>query len=200
MYVCLYILKNMSKKKKQFLAEVKQDGLQLVFATKLQNDKEVVLAAVNQCGWALEHASAELRNDKEVVLAAVNQNGWALRYASQELQNDKEVVLAAVTKHGSALENASEELQNNKEVCLVAVWQNKQSYEDLNESMHIRLIRDRLTATKLSILNANVGAEYGLPDEMVEEVCKYVCPIRRIKGSCKWQYNMDNLNLGMLYL
>ena len=32
-------------------------------------------------------------NDKEVVLAAVNQNGYSLSKASEELRNDKEVVL-----------------------------------------------------------------------------------------------------------
>ena len=36
---------------------------------KLQADKEVVLAAVTNCGRALEYASEALRFDKEVVLA-----------------------------------------------------------------------------------------------------------------------------------
>jgi hypothetical protein len=31
----------------------------------------VVLAAVGQCGWALEYASDELRNERDVVLEAV---------------------------------------------------------------------------------------------------------------------------------
>eukprot|EP00329_Picozoa_sp_Boothbay-MS584-11_P000134 1825_1 len=33
------------------------------------------MAAVQQDGWALEYASEELRNDKEVVMAAVQQDG-----------------------------------------------------------------------------------------------------------------------------
>ena len=37
----------------------------------------VVMAAVQQYGWALEHASEKLQNDREVVLAVVRQNGWA---------------------------------------------------------------------------------------------------------------------------
>lgn len=36
--------------------------------------------------------------NKEVVLEAVKEDGYALRYASEELQNDKEVVLEAVKK------------------------------------------------------------------------------------------------------
>ena len=54
-------------------------------------DREIVLAAVQEHGYALELASAELKADREVVLAAVQRNGGALRYASAELQDDDAV-------------------------------------------------------------------------------------------------------------
>ena len=47
-------------------------------------------------------AAAELQDDREVVLAAVEQNGGALQYAAAELQGDREVVLAAVSHDGDA--------------------------------------------------------------------------------------------------
>jgi len=53
----------------------------------------VVLAAVQQNGYALEYAADPLKADKEVALAAVSKNGLALRYASKP---DNEVVLVAV--------------------------------------------------------------------------------------------------------
>ena len=64
-----------------------------------EEGKEVVLAAVKQCGCALcigechslEFVSEALKRDKEVVLEAVKQSGRALRHASKELQHDKEV-------------------------------------------------------------------------------------------------------------
>lgn len=68
------------------------------------DDKEVIMTAIVQSGWALEHASNGLKNDKEVVMAAVQQNGCALLHASDELKNDREVVMAAVTNNGLALE------------------------------------------------------------------------------------------------
>ena len=83
-----------------------------------------MLAAVQQHGGALEHASAELRADREVVLAAVQQNGMALQYASAELQADREVVLAAVQQHGGALQYASAELRADRDFVLAAVKQN----------------------------------------------------------------------------
>ena len=38
-------------------------------------------------------------NDREVVLTAVNNNGYALQYASESLRNDREIVLAAVNNN-----------------------------------------------------------------------------------------------------
>ena len=58
---------------------------------KLKRDREVVLEAVKQDGYALRFASEELRGDRDVVMEAVKQNGDALQYASQELQRDTEV-------------------------------------------------------------------------------------------------------------
>ena len=50
-------------------------------------DKEIVLAAVQQDGIALEYAAEELRADKEVVLAAVIENRYAaLSFAAKELK------------------------------------------------------------------------------------------------------------------
>ena len=49
------------------------------------------------------HADESLRSDKEIVMAAVTQNGYALLYADASLKADKEVVMAAVTQNGYAL-------------------------------------------------------------------------------------------------
>jgi hypothetical protein len=64
----------------------------------------------------LKHASVELRNDKEVVLVAIGENGYALKYASKELQNNKEVVIEAVRENYLAFQFASEELQKDEDV------------------------------------------------------------------------------------
>eukprot|EP00971_Amphidinium_carterae_P109745 2174031-Amphidinium_carterae.1 len=62
-------------------------------------DRDVVLAAVQKNGYALQYATEALRDDREVVLAAVQENGWALQYATETLKSDSEVVLAAVQQH-----------------------------------------------------------------------------------------------------
>ena len=66
---------------------------------------------------ALVDASHELRADREVVLAAVAECGGALRYASKALRNDREVVLTAVAKHGYALGNARRRCATTAKSC-----------------------------------------------------------------------------------
>ena len=110
--------------RERVLAAVQQDGWALRFASaEVQADREVVLAAVRQSGWAFQFASAEPKADREVVLAAVQQFGRSLGSASTELQADREVVLAAVRQDGRALGYASAELKTDREVMLAAVRQ-----------------------------------------------------------------------------
>ncbi len=90
----------------------------------LRRDREVVLEAVKQDGYALQLSSEELRGDREVVLEAVRQNGFALQCVSGVLREDREVVLEAVKRNGNALQFASEELRGNHEVVLEVVRQN----------------------------------------------------------------------------
>ena len=52
-------------------------------------NREVVLAAVREWGYALKHAAEPLRADREVVRAAVQQSGLALMDAAAPLQADE---------------------------------------------------------------------------------------------------------------
>ena len=47
---------------------------------------------------ALNYASDELRNNREIVLASVQQDGLALQYASNELKQDLELLKIAQQK------------------------------------------------------------------------------------------------------
>ena len=51
----------------------------------------------------MRYAPAELKSDREIVLAAMAQDGWALEFAAAELKGDREFVLAAVAQSGEAL-------------------------------------------------------------------------------------------------
>ena len=71
-------------------------------SAELHTNTEVVLAAVQHSGDALELASADLQNFTQVVVAAVKKSGVARQPASADLKNNAGVVLAAVTNNGYA--------------------------------------------------------------------------------------------------
>jgi NhaP-type Na+/H+ and K+/H+ antiporter len=131
-----YLSTKLKNDKEIVLAAVQQDGKSLEDAShELKNDKEIVLAAVQQAGKSLEDASTELKNDKEIVLAAVQQDGKSLEDASHKLKNDKEVVLAAVTNDGWALRYASKKLKDDREIVLAAIQENEWALEFASDDL-----------------------------------------------------------------
>lgn len=105
----------------EWLVRVVEDPDDLAGAPKeVRADRDIVLAAVQEFGSALEHASINLKQDKEIVLAAVSTGGDALEYASAGLAADRDIVLAAASNFGAALEFASAELRRDREVALAA--------------------------------------------------------------------------------
>ena len=103
-------------------------GYSLRSASKrLQDDKDVVLAAITQdrnygtTTYNLKYASERLRNDEEIILTAVNMLGYSLQFASQRLRDDRNIVNSAVSSTGKALEFASPRLQNDREIVLTAI-------------------------------------------------------------------------------
>lgn len=129
--------KTVIKDKKIALKAVKQNGYYLKnVCPELQNDKEVVLEALNEDDLgAFEYASPELRDNKEIVLEAVKLFGGNLEFASKKLQSDKEVVLEAIKEWGGAIRYASPEFQNDKLIALKAVKQDGWSLEGVSSKL-----------------------------------------------------------------
>lgn len=109
--------------KAQWIERVRQDGLALRFAQELIADRDVVLAAVQHSGDALQFASDGLRGSREIVLAAVQKKGSAIRWALPELRSDPGMGLAAVRQNGNALQFCDNNLKADRRVVLAAVQQ-----------------------------------------------------------------------------
>lgn len=90
-----------------------------------EENRDVVLAGVEQNSLALWSASAELKADRELVMAAVTKNGLALEFAAVELKADRGIVMAAVAQNWQALEHTAPELLADREVALTAVAQHE---------------------------------------------------------------------------
>ena len=138
----------------EMLEIVKKNGLNLKYASEeLKNNKQVVLAAINQSPWAFKYASEalqqdyniafltvsldsvllkdmskELKNNRDIVLAAINsvdnvKSAYSVRFASDELKNDKEIILSAISKNVYVLQFASINLRDDTDIILAAIEQ-----------------------------------------------------------------------------
>ena len=74
--------------------------------------KQDAISLLDEDGSKLGDLSEELRKDSEVVMAAVQNNGAALEHADKTLQDDKDIVLASKTISLSFL-NSSDKFSNS---------------------------------------------------------------------------------------
>jgi serine/threonine-protein kinase RIO1 len=126
------------KDKEFFIEFLKTNGYLLKDVPEFQQDKEVVLHAVQRDGLSLQYASPELQEDKEVVLNAVQRDGLSLQYASPELQADKEVVLHAVRENGFALQYTP---LKDLDVIMAAVSQNYLAFQIVSELLDKEFVK-----------------------------------------------------------
>ena len=80
----------------------------LIIPVRWWNDRDVVMAAVENSASALKHASKELRDDVDMVLAAVQGHAWRdfySDYASERLKQITELQL--LMRRGNATMNCS---------------------------------------------------------------------------------------------
>ena len=121
--------------REEMLKAVKDNGYALRDADDtLKADREIVLEAVRDNGYALEYADDSLKTDRELVLEAVRHNGIALEYADDSLKADREVVLEAVRNNGIALRYTDDSLKADREVVLEAVRNNGFGLEYADDS------------------------------------------------------------------
>ena len=84
-----------------------------LLSDRLRDNREVVMAAVRQCGSQLESASERLRDDRDIVAEAIREDHGAIQYASDSLREDKEMALLTLP-HGT-LHVLSDRLRDDPE-------------------------------------------------------------------------------------
>jgi len=124
--------------RESLLLIVKSNG-RLLCGSDYTDDKEVVMAAVKNHGYALEFASPSLKEDKEVVMAAVRNDGSAIQFDhdviktsfknnmhsfSPHVRNNKELILAAVSQMGSAIHYIPYHFLKDRDILCAAVKEN----------------------------------------------------------------------------
>lgn len=80
-----------------------------------QDDKDVVMAAVETDGWALQYATKRLKADRDIVTVAVKRFSESLYLASVELKKDEDLlkiyISGVLNKGYNSLEDA---IQNDE--------------------------------------------------------------------------------------
>eukprot|EP00929_Paragymnodinium_shiwhaense_P055784 TRINITY_DN27923_c0_g2_i1.p2 TRINITY_DN27923_c0_g2~~TRINITY_DN27923_c0_g2_i1.p2 ORF type:complete len:493 (+),score=139.55 TRINITY_DN27923_c0_g2_i1:68-1480(+) len=118
------------------IAACESSGVALEEASEeLRHDAELVLLAIEKHGSALAHAGADLLFNEEFILKAISQNSNCLRYAPDRLQYDREFLLKAVEQNGSALYSFPDELQEDEDFIFEAVAKNSRAYRYTSSTM-----------------------------------------------------------------
>jgi hypothetical protein len=107
-------------------AAVKQHGYALRLASaRLRAEPRLALTAVTQNGYAFEFVDPALRGaaHRDIALAAVRSCGFALGWCHPELQNDLPFAWEAVQRHGEAIRDVGPDLVLHRGLALAAVQQ-----------------------------------------------------------------------------
>jgi len=106
---------------------------------KLKNDKEVMLAICSRNSQALQFCSKKLQNDRDVVLAAVLHRfhfaPTAIQYASTKLRNEKIMARSVLSQEYGirAFSHLSERLQQDAKLAILAIKKAGPEYAASNE-------------------------------------------------------------------
>jgi hypothetical protein len=100
-----------------------------------KNDEEILLAAMeSKKGGSFytpfKFASDELKSNKEVVLKVLSYNGDSLQHVQDDLKKDKEVVLEAAKENGYSLQYAEENFRQDREIVMYAARDGASNYID----------------------------------------------------------------------
>eukprot|EP00930_Biecheleria_cincta_P032806 TRINITY_DN22739_c0_g2_i1.p1 TRINITY_DN22739_c0_g2~~TRINITY_DN22739_c0_g2_i1.p1 ORF type:complete len:969 (+),score=261.09 TRINITY_DN22739_c0_g2_i1:116-3022(+) len=127
---CVVTLHRRAFEQSQWLEKVMEFGQQLRLAPPhIQDDNEVVMAAVKRSWKALRFASERLRADGEVLVEALAQDVRATEYMHASAWSKREFVIHAVAKDWKLIKLACDDFLRDPEVVLAAVRGNWQALE-----------------------------------------------------------------------
>ena len=125
-----YVSKRLQNNREIILQALRNCGYNYVLLSNVlkmdeyKNDYEIIEKAVSVYGMLFEHILESMKMDKHLATLAVRSDGLSLKHMAITLQDDHDVVFTAVKDNGLALEFASERLQNVYEIVDEAIGRN----------------------------------------------------------------------------
>ena len=185
---------NELKKDPVFMMKVvKESGFALQFASDIIREThfDIVLAAVQRNGHAVEYALGKLKLNRDIALAAVSENSHGLKYIDETLKGDAEIVLTAMSGRGRGawiLQFADKSLFDNKEFILAAIQHDGFALEYANDKMKkdprivIAAMRETIHALQFAHYNIRTNRDFvkrvvhniGWFDKLVDNKIEYI--------------------------
>ena len=124
--------------KKFILALLRIDGLiykSPYLPIKFRNDKEIMIAAVNQNPYVFYSLPSEWQLNKQIAFEVLKQKGDYLQKMDYSLRQDKDLVLVAMETYPYAIASASEKLQDDRDVALLAITKDPSTFRFLGKTL-----------------------------------------------------------------
>lgn len=137
--------------RQKILQLVREDGSN--FETRaygFEEDKEMVLTAVQTCGRQLQHAFGSARDDPDIIKAAFDNDVHSIYYIKKDLIT-REMALRAVKKHGHLLRELPRKFRDDYEIIMEALKSDQVAYyyvdywiRDKYPEMAMLAVRERI--------------------------------------------------------
>ena len=139
------------------MGEFKYGGSVLcILDDKYKNNKEIVLTAVKERGYALKYASEKLRNDIDIVCEAINRDNNAFFFAGDKIKSNRNNILKIVNRINNLnvvfLKYCNDEIRDDEEIVLRLATINCEEFEYASE----RIKNDRNFILELIEKNPNI--------------------------------------------
>ncbi|EFC48392.1 predicted protein [Naegleria gruberi] len=152
----LGVLPEFANDKEIVLAAVQQDAYSILYGTEaLIYNRDFILECVKISGEVLDYIDMDFDEDYEIILEAVQNYGDAIGITSQELRRNKEIITAALSNNGLSLGYLDEDLQDDKSIVLLAVSNNGLALEYASD----RLQNDK-EVVMVAVSNMPISLQY----------------------------------------
>lgn len=127
---------------------------------KYKNNKEIVLTAVKERGYALKYASEKLRNDIDIVCEAINRDNNAFFFAGDKIKSNRNNILKIVNRINNLnvvfLKYCNDEIRDDEEIVLRLATINCEEFEYASERIKNEIKNDRNFILELIEKNPNI--------------------------------------------
>eukprot|EP01080_Neovahlkampfia_damariscottae_P008162 gene8162-12622_t len=177
-----YASQNMQSNEKIVTKALLHSGMALQYASEeiksnreivgIADNREIVLIAVNQKGYAYDYISKRLQAEKGIACDAIKQDCFVYEMIPIQLKNDIDIGICIVQYYPNEYFSLSQSLRNNKEIMLQLV----KSDEKMIKQIPSNLLNERNFVIKLATISLKNDLEVQM---LVDGIYLDFCPSKK---------------------